>query len=147
MTTTDAEKAMRFKPGPDGRTLVDTKVGDSFADRLDLGLYGAHGQTLQALNRLAAELEELRAPRLPTSKPIRFREHRGSLEDSMATCVDVADMSELHARLFQVLGLPKGKVTVTPYARDERIDWLDTHVVHIEGYGVAGFTSGMPKVE
>jgi hypothetical protein len=74
-----------------------------------------------------------------------FREHRGTLEDSMATVVTINNRDELVSHIADKL-TPFGidvkpeDVQVSPYAKDERIDW-DTYIVTLQGYGVVGFTN------
>jgi hypothetical protein len=77
---------------------------------------------------------------------MRFREHRGSLADSMKTVVEVADHESLleHIRRLAQPWPTFPPVTVEtvhirPYGWDERIQW-DTHIVTLDGYGVLGFT-------
>lgn len=76
----------------------------------------------------------------------QYREHRGGLDESMATVREVADRDALVAHLAEGLA-PYGTtvtddmVAVEPYGFDERNGWF-THIVTIAGYGVAGFTNG-----
>lgn len=81
---------------------------------------------------------------------MKFREHRGSLTAAMETVVEVAGREELIALLRRrladqvivpVFTVADEDVTISPYGFDKRIGW-DTHIVHIAGYGVAGFTDG-----
>ena len=77
---------------------------------------------------------------------MKFREHRGMLDDSMKTVVDVADraalISLLRSRLLPHKVLFNDKdLKIEPYGYDSRINW-NTHIVTIEDYGVAGFTDG-----
>lgn len=77
---------------------------------------------------------------------MKFREHRGSLADSMATEAEVADHATLVAHIAALfVDMP---VTVTaealhvaPYAFDKRTGW-NTHLVTLDDYGVVGFTDG-----
>ena len=81
---------------------------------------------------------------------MKFREHRGDLKDSMATCVTVADTAALMAHIADIFQEPmmRGfpylpeKVHVSEYDRepDSRIGWARTYIVTIDGYGVLGFT-------
>ena len=68
----------------------------------------------------------------------KFRFHRGSLADSMATVREVNSLYELITALNDVC--EPGKVLIKPYCYDDRIDW-DTHIVTIDGRAV-GFTDG-----
>jgi hypothetical protein len=76
----------------------------------------------------------------------KFREHRGSLEDSMKTVRPCYSFEELYA-YCRVLLWPwyieftKEQLHIKPYGYDERIDW-DTHIVTLDGYGVVGWTNG-----
>jgi hypothetical protein len=78
---------------------------------------------------------------------MKLREHRGSLEDSMATVIDIpatktALVKEIATKLskFYVDVVPED-VAVEPYAFDARIGW-DSHIVTVKGNGVYGFTDG-----
>lgn len=75
---------------------------------------------------------------------MKFREHRGSLIESMKTLVEFNDRSQLLDILKKTFGdykIPKNlnNFKIKPYIYDERIDW-DTHMVTLEGHGVLGFT-------
>ena len=70
---------------------------------------------------------------------ILFREHRGLLEDSMKTCREVSDLSNLTDVVNDLYG--QGEVTVQSYVYDNRIGW-DTQMVCLKGNAV-GFTSGV----
>ena len=79
-----------------------------------------------------------------------YRDHREFLEDSVETVREIktrgALVSELKESLDQY-GVGKydcSKLTIKPYGFDERINW-DCYVVHLEGYGVFGFTNGIVK--
>jgi hypothetical protein len=77
---------------------------------------------------------------------MKFREHRGSLADSMCTVVDVADRAALIALIRERLDafhftFPDDALKIAPYAADSR-NGRDTHIVTIDKYGVAGFTNG-----
>ena len=77
---------------------------------------------------------------------MKFREHRGMLDDSMKTVVDVADRAALVSLLqtqLQLCGFAFNDedLKIEPYGYDKRIDW-NTHIVTIKGYGVIGFTDG-----
>jgi hypothetical protein len=75
---------------------------------------------------------------------MKFRFHRGSLEDSLATVVEVGSMAELRAVIEKEWGLicPTGDepLSVEPYGYDARIDW-DTHLV-LWKYQPVGFLNG-----
>lgn len=76
----------------------------------------------------------------------KFREHHGSLSESMETVVEVQSKEDLVA-LLQTRLDPFGfrfegnALSVEPYSFDDRIGW-NAHIVRIGGYGVAGFTDG-----
>jgi hypothetical protein len=79
-------------------------------------------------------------------KMIRYRDHRGSLDDSMATIIELADRAALIAHLRSIYDQkhfgewPDAAVKVKPYCYDERIDW-DTYIVTLND-GAVGFTDG-----
>ena len=75
---------------------------------------------------------------------MKFREHRGALEDSMATLVELPDRKALLAHCRKLLApyqfhFSDPALKVYRYRFDARINW-DTHIVIIKGYGVMGFT-------
>lgn len=79
---------------------------------------------------------------------MKFREQRGSLSDSMKTCVELKTRAALveHCRkLLESYSAPevtnKG-IWVQLYSAypDERIGWKETYMVGLSGYGVLGFT-------
>lgn len=77
---------------------------------------------------------------------MKFREHRGGLDDSLKTVVEVTDREALAlycANLLRPFNVPclAECLQVERYGFDERIDW-DTHIVTLPGYGVLGFTDG-----
>lgn len=81
---------------------------------------------------------------------MKFREHRGSLADSMATCIELLDKAALVAHCQRLLkpynkSFEPEQLRVAPYCRDDRTGW-DTHIVTIDGYGVMGFTDGSGKI-
>jgi hypothetical protein len=75
---------------------------------------------------------------------MKFREHRGTLAESMATVVEVVSIDELLAHLGPIVApvpLTAERLYIAHYAIDPRIGW-DTYIVCITGYGVAGFLNG-----
>ena len=86
---------------------------------------------------------------------MRFREHRGGLEESLKTVVELADRAALvgHVRRllepFDFRGDIDAGLHIEPYAWfdkdkaiwDERVHW-HTYIVTLENYGVVGFTDG-----
>lgn len=82
----------------------------------------------------------------------RFRMHTGSLFDSLATTIEVADRSVLIDHIRQnisgVVEFSDDDLEIKPYGDDHRIDWKDQHVVSIVGQGVIGMCEGpMEKVD
>ena len=74
----------------------------------------------------------------------QFRLHRGSLDDSMKTVVQVESMAGLEAYLYdQESHLARGPFNMRKYGYDERIDW-DQWIV-FDKHGVVGFTDGELK--
>jgi hypothetical protein len=81
----------------------------------------------------------------------RFRSHKGSLEASLETTVEVADLDGLIAYLVRDFApflqmddkITRKTVSIKNYGGiDERCGW-DTHLVIIDDYGVAGMTDAM----
>lgn len=73
----------------------------------------------------------------------KFRYHRGSLADSMATAVEVEGRYGLFLELEKNWPEPvsSSEITIEPYGGiDHRIGW-DTHIVKVDGIPV-GFTDG-----
>lgn len=78
---------------------------------------------------------------------IKFRFHRASYDDSMATETIVKDMQDLLATVNrEYVGIPPIMLLVVkPYSGiDERNGW-DTYIVTAPVYGVVGFTNGPLK--
>ena len=79
----------------------------------------------------------------------KFRENRELLVDSMLTVRNFQSRSELIDYLQAGLDamVPNkydcSRVVIEKYGNilDARINW-DTYIVHLEGYGVLGFTDG-----
>lgn len=76
---------------------------------------------------------------------MKFRLHRGSLADSMATARTVDTKAEFDHALREIVGdgaeLATVKVTLYDAAPDTRIGWNQTYVVATDR-GVVGFTDG-----
>ena len=77
---------------------------------------------------------------------MKFREHRGGLDESMATLVEVPDRAALLEYLRKLAEpwptfppISSETVHIEPYIWDSRIGW-NTHIVTLDGYGVVGFT-------
>ena len=79
---------------------------------------------------------------------MKYRHHRGSLVDSMATMVEVDSMEELIAELrsVQLIGdlVTDDNVEIKEYGDgpDERIGWARTCIVLVDG-NPFGFSDGM----
>ncbi len=82
---------------------------------------------------------------------MKFRPHRGSLDDAMAEMVELPDRAALVALLHADLRrwptldhLSAENLTVEPYGSDgdPRVGWKQLFIVHLDGYGVLGFTDG-----
>jgi hypothetical protein len=74
----------------------------------------------------------------------KYRDHRGGLAESMATAQEFDSKESLLNYLDANYGeysnnIDISKITIKPYKFDPRIGW-DSHIVHLEGYGVFGFT-------
>jgi len=82
---------------------------------------------------------------------MKLREHRGSLEESLGTSIELPNtMEALVAALRQSIQAPslvitKDTVHVQWYAYDHRLDTPDVWIVSIKGYGVYGFTDSDVK--
>ena len=80
---------------------------------------------------------------------MHFRQHRGSLEDSMTTLVHLKNRDELIGYIKGLLWeyptappVTDETVEVKFYMGDPRIGWTQLHIVTLDGYGVLGFTDG-----
>jgi hypothetical protein len=75
---------------------------------------------------------------------LRFREHRGSLEDSLRTAVDLKNRAALVAHIAGLLRpfreVTDADIRIEPYKYDERIDWM-TWIVSVRNFGVVGFAT------
>jgi hypothetical protein len=82
---------------------------------------------------------------------MKFRFHRGGLDESMATAVDIEPTKVAITKHCnaQYTGSASTRpmvyhaqyIEVKPYGFDSRINW-DTYIVTMSGYGVIGFTDG-----
>jgi hypothetical protein len=77
---------------------------------------------------------------------MKFRLHRGTLEESMQTVCEVNSKAELVEVLakdlaFFPISITEQMISIIPYAYDGRIEW-DTYIVSLEYFGIAGFTNG-----
>lgn len=85
---------------------------------------------------------------------MRFREHRGSLADSMETMVELAPTMDALIAHLQAIATPwptfppinRHTVTVTEHTPkpDNRIGWPETRYVVLQGYGVLGMVDCRP---
>lgn len=76
-----------------------------------------------------------------------FREHKGSLDKSMKTVVELKDIDELVKYISDMLqpfgmSVTPDSLHTQPYGYDNRIDW-ETYIVTLDGYGVVGFIKGI----
>lgn len=76
--------------------------------------------------------------------PIKFRFHRGGLEESMETIIEVKDLNEIVKFLkAKEPGAYVGFLSCKYYGFDDRINW-DTWIVLDDGYPL-GFSDGELK--
>lgn len=76
---------------------------------------------------------------------IRYRNHRGGLEESMYTTRFFNNGEEVKAHIRAALAgweVDTAVIEATFYARDKRIDWPESWIVTIPNYGVVGWTDG-----
>lgn len=79
---------------------------------------------------------------------MKYRPHKGSLDESMKYAVDVEGRAGLIAHLRKELDgwqvdIDDDKVRVQPYVmHDAFAGWKDVHIVTLDGYGVLGFCEG-----
>ena len=110
--------------------------------------------TIVDLNKLPEEVERLkkRIQELENPFAFKFREHRGSLEDSLATERSVKNNS-----LEELIACVKASLSTYPvdvnadtlsvehYCKDNRqVGYPETYIVSIKRYGVVGFTNYLP---
>lgn len=62
---------------------------------------------------------------------MKFRPQRGSLEESMAACVELSGIGDLSAHLVT----SSDRLTFIPYGYDDRVKW-DTYCVCIDGQAI-----------
>ena len=74
----------------------------------------------------------------------KYREHRGSLSESMKTVQEFETKQDLINYLKQNFSVPfyGYNLRLDHYCMDKRINW-DTYIVTIKGFGVVGFTDGL----
>ena len=128
-----------FKGNPDVR--VET-AHDDYAVVIIKGLtfikeYDEDTRAEEYIASFQRELEDIKSK-------VLYREHRGSLEDSLLTTIRVSSLAELREHILKVdeWASKAGKLTVEKYGNgiDQRINW-DTYIV-MWNKTVMGFTDG-----
>jgi hypothetical protein len=80
---------------------------------------------------------------------MKFREHRGSLAESMKTVVELNTKEDFCKHLNMVvrkfIGHNEFTLSFKEYSFDTRINW-DTWLVVIDGDGVIGMLDGHPPI-
>lgn len=79
----------------------------------------------------------------------KFRQHRRSLDESMATVIEIADRATLEMYLVELFRpwidardtIDWSTLKIAPYDTDIRTGW-NTHIVTVMGQGVLGMTDG-----
>ena len=81
---------------------------------------------------------------------MKFREHRGGLEESMATVVELNSKKEfcdyVGKLARRIVPLEECTLSFREYGFDSRIGW-DTYLVVLDGHGPIGMLDGPPPVE
>jgi hypothetical protein len=74
---------------------------------------------------------------------MRFREHRGTLAESLETAVEIESRAELiaHLRTVYQFEIRERDLVCRPYASDPRVEG-QTYIVTLAGFGVLGFLNG-----
>lgn len=72
-----------------------------------------------------------------------YRDHRGSLVESMKTVRHVHSLQDVRTHLESDWLSEVGEITIIPYGYDKRIEW-DTWIVCVDGNAV-GMTNGELK--
>lgn len=75
---------------------------------------------------------------------MKVRQHRGGLEESLATTVSIPPTIEaltLFISSVEDLFINSSAIHVEKYCYDDRI-WWDTYIITVDGLGVFGFTDG-----
>lgn len=80
---------------------------------------------------------------------MKFRQHRGSLADSMDTLTLLPDRAALivHCRWLLApfnVSFRDDQLSIVAYSADPRIGWDPQSVVLIDGYGLIGMTDTPP---
>ena len=78
---------------------------------------------------------------------IRFRDHRGTLADSIRTTQDFESVDALAIHIAEAIGFPVAATDLefAPFGDDSRIGWFNQRVVIIKNLGVAGFALFLPQ--
>lgn len=119
------------------------------------GEYNVKSALMELVEQIKKEVrDELKAefgiqePEKPKEGGVLFRQHRGSLHESMKTVVRVHSRQEILDQFEPwLIGVPAGekpdvsKLSIAQCSYDERIDW-NTHLVVYAGAGVLGQTNG-----
>ncbi len=63
-------------------------------------------------------------------KPLLFRFHRGGLDESMQTVIEIKSFSHLIMHIEEKWEVQPLKISIEPYMYDARIEW-DTHIVQV----------------
>jgi hypothetical protein len=85
-------------------------------------------------------------------RTMKMRENRPTIEDSLATTLEVENREHLVRLIIERLAqqgvaVTDGMIHVSHYGFDDRIDW-DEHIIVVDGHGVFGFTNeACPRVE
>lgn len=105
------------------------------------------GKAVEAFEFLA-DNSHLKLAFISAERKLKFREHRGSLVESMLTTVEVGNRAGLMKHLRQLfLNSPAapdlGGLEFKPYGGDERVPgWEEMWIVVAPGFGPLGFTNG-----
>lgn len=131
----------------DGRKLCN--CGKAYRGTSGQCDYGCSANQIFAKYEIAdSVVAEFGLSNKPAQSPVLFRQHRGSLHESMKTVVTVHSRQEILDQFEPwLIGVPAGekpdvsKMAIEKTMYDERIGW-DTHLVTYEGAGVLGQTNG-----
>lgn len=128
----------------DGRRICN--CGSAYKDGSGACRYGCSANQISAKHYIADRAaREIGVQGLP---PIRFRQHRGGLDESMRTAVNVSSRQDILDQFEPwMLGVPAGekadqsKLCFHYSGYDDRNGW-DTYLVTYEGLGVLGQANG-----
>ena len=71
-----------------------------------------------------------------------YRDHRGSLADSLETVQEMSSFKQLQEHIFKTMG--PGEITIKPYGYDKRVDW-ETFIVCHNGNAMGFCNSDVKK--